>query len=504
MNRTPIAALAIALASPALADGLRVVTWNITNYSSGREAAFATSIYGVFDGRSMSPDAIAVQEVLSQAGVDAFLAILNAAPGSPGDWAAAPFVNGADTDNAFFYRTSRVDFLGMSIVSVGAPAPQPPRDTNRYDFRPAGYDADAATIAIYSSHMKSGSASADTSRRLLEAQRIRDDAESLPAGWSFILGGDFNIPSASQAAYVELVGVQANDAGRFLDPIATAGAWQNNASYRFVHTQDPTGAGGMDDRFDQLLVSASLADGEGLDYRGAFGVPYSTTTWDDPNHSYRAYGNDGTSYNLGLTIAGNTMVGPDIALALVQSTGGQGGHLPVLLDLIVPARAHAPMVVDLGGGPAGAPLVGMLTVSNAGDVALWGAGGIDDLDYQLIASPGVDAPAGLFSLDAGQSEAHVISVTSAAPGPFEGLVLVASDDPVTPDLEVIVTGVFTGGGCNGADLAEPLGHLDFSDVVAFLTAFAGAQGAADLAEPFGVFDFSDVVAFLTAFGVGCP
>ncbi len=60
------------------------------------------------------------------------------------------------------------------------------------------------------------------------------------------------------------------------------------------------------------------------------------------------------------------------------------------------------------------------------------------------------------------------------------------------------------GGCNPADLALPFGTLDFSDVVAFLTAFSGMDPAADLALPTGTFDFSDVVAFLNAFGGGCP
>ncbi len=59
-------------------------------------------------------------------------------------------------------------------------------------------------------------------------------------------------------------------------------------------------------------------------------------------------------------------------------------------------------------------------------------------------------------------------------------------------------------GCNEADLAEPLGALDFSDITAFLTAFSSMEPAADLATPIGVFDFSDVVAFLEAFGAGCP
>ncbi len=55
-----------------------------------------------------------------------------------------------------------------------------------------------------------------------------------------------------------------------------------------------------------------------------------------------------------------------------------------------------------------------------------------------------------------------------------------------------------------ADLAEPAGQLDFSDVAAFLTAFGSMDPAADLAEPFGSLDFSDVSAFLTAFAAGCP
>lgn len=55
-----------------------------------------------------------------------------------------------------------------------------------------------------------------------------------------------------------------------------------------------------------------------------------------------------------------------------------------------------------------------------------------------------------------------------------------------------------------ADLAEPFGQLDFSDVAAFLSAFATSAPQADLAEPFGQWDFSDISAFLATFGAGCP
>ncbi|MEZ6242738.1 MAG: M12 family metallo-peptidase [Phycisphaerales bacterium] len=58
--------------------------------------------------------------------------------------------------------------------------------------------------------------------------------------------------------------------------------------------------------------------------------------------------------------------------------------------------------------------------------------------------------------------------------------------------------------CSPADLAEPFGVLDFSDVSAFLVAFAAQEPEADLAPPNGSYDFSDVLAYLAAFGAGCP
>ncbi|MFI4896293.1 MAG: GC-type dockerin domain-anchored protein [Phycisphaerales bacterium JB059] len=66
---------------------------------------------------------------------------------------------------------------------------------------------------------------------------------------------------------------------------------------------------------------------------------------------------------------------------------------------------------------------------------------------------------------------------------------------------IVLTGPLA---CNAADLAEPFGALDFTDVVAFLTGFGSMDPVADLAPPVGVFDFTDVITFLGAFGAGCP
>ncbi|MGV6815144.1 MAG: S8 family serine peptidase [Phycisphaerales bacterium] len=70
---------------------------------------------------------------------------------------------------------------------------------------------------------------------------------------------------------------------------------------------------------------------------------------------------------------------------------------------------------------------------------------------------------------------------------------------------VIITGDVSESqaGCNGADLAEPFGELNFFDVSAFLSAFNSLDTSADLNND-GNFDFFDISEFLNLFNAGCP
>lgn len=58
--------------------------------------------------------------------------------------------------------------------------------------------------------------------------------------------------------------------------------------------------------------------------------------------------------------------------------------------------------------------------------------------------------------------------------------------------------------CNPADIAEPVGVLDLSDIGAFINAFIAGDPLADIAEPFGILDLSDVNEFVSSFVSGCP
>jgi hypothetical protein len=517
MHRSVLAAvLAAGCLIPAAHAQLRVATWNISNYSGGRTTAIQTVVYGSFEGRSMSPDVIAAQEILSAAANTAFLAALNTAPGSPGDWAAAPFVDGADTDAGLYYRTSKATLIGNRTwtIAVGSSDPNnQPRNTYRYDLRPVGYAADSAAVSLYSVHMKAGNATTDNARRLVEAQRIRDNATGIntngpgsakPIPYQFMVLGDMNMQSSSQTSYQKFIASEANNLGRFFDPILTPGSWNNSVSFRFVHTQDPSGAGGMDDRHDQILIGAGLRDNAGLDYLG-LPLPYSTSTWNDPNHSYRAWGNDGTSFDFNMRTIGNTMVGPVIAQAIIDCAPG-GGHIPVFLDLLVPAKVASDAVLDFGILDLNDPAQLPLHVFNAANTLLWSTNGASALNYTLTATVGFSVATGPFAdAPGGLGNLHDVTLDTSTPGLKLGTLTIASDDPDQPTRLVTLL----------AEVRQPApacppdfngdGVVDFFDYDDFVACFEGSctQGLDADFNRDGVVDFFDYDDFVLAYETGC-
>ncbi len=497
---------AVACGLAAGADGLRVATWNITFYAGDRATEIGTVLYGQWDGRSMDPDLICLQEMTSRNAVSAFVAAINNAPGSPGDWRAAPVLLSGSLNNALVYRTSKLGLDGFELVSAGSGAPNHPRNVVRYDFRPVGYPEDASIISVFPQHFKAGPTASDGARRAVEARVIADHIATLPDGRAVILGADLNIPSGTDEAYRIINGVVPNT-GLLRDPIGRVATWKNNVSYRMIHTQDPTSQAGMDDRYDQVLLSPSLLDGFGMDYDGRAEVPWDLSRFDDPNHSYRAWGNDGTRFNAPLRVAGNEMVGPVIAQA-IRDMADPDGHIPVFLDLDMPPRLGLDRtVVDLGVIPVGEESLGLFEIRNAGDTVVWGDGGIAPLRYAFSASADdVGVPSGAFILEATAGAArHTVSVLpspGSVPGMNEASVLVLSDDPAAPAAEVVVR--YTLEGCSSADTDAPIGELNFFDISTFIGWFNSLDGRADLAAPLGVLNFFDVAAYLDAFAQGCP
>ncbi len=553
--RNILVSLLLASGAPCALGQLRVAQWNITNYSTGRINEFQTAIYGVVPatlpgggpylnaGKSMSPDVIVVQEISSNAALVNFRNILNTAPGSPGDWQQVTFVVSTDSEGSMFYRSSKVQLVqDTTVISVGAndsdglPPHLPPRDTQRWIVRLVGYpDSPATRIALYSSHMKSGSG-ADELRRATEGQRIATNVNGLstetvaglkPAAANAILGGDFNTPSSNDEGYKALVGPNPSvPTGPLFDPIMSPGTWSGNSSstFRMLYTQDPANITSlpnaqMDDRFDFLMLNAALRNGTGLDYIGSLTTPWNLNTFADPNHSYRSWGVDGQSVNAPMRITDNLAVGPTIALALANSAPN-GGHLPVFLDLRVPAKIGlSTLDIDFGSVPINSVQARTFTVSNTGDVALWTASGIASLTYTMptAAAPFSITPSGTLSDAAGGGvNTHTVSLNTSAPGAVVRTITIPNGSVDTPSVVVTLRGTVVGvAACGPSDVAGPGqsvgsdGSLTADDIIVFLNWFFAGNTRADVAGPGQSttpdthFTADDIIVFLNRFFAGC-
>jgi exonuclease III len=280
---------------------ITLVSYNLLNYApdTTRDSHFKTVI------NELNPDILVVQELLSQSDVDNFLNhVLNY---EVNNYSAAAFINGPDTDNGIYFKSSIFNFISNTPIHTTL------RDINEFKvvFIPTN-----DTLIIYSLHLKASQGSDNEQRRLEEVQLLRNVTSNLPWESDFIVCGDFNIYHSNEPAYLELL--DQSNAGYFLDPIDMPGDWHNNINFASIHTQSPRtrqfggGAnGGMDDRFDMILISQAVNDSGGVTY--VYG-------------SYMSFGNDGFHFNDSINAPPNLAVSQEVADALHYASD----HLPVV------------------------------------------------------------------------------------------------------------------------------------------------------------------------------
>lgn len=182
---------------------------------------------------------------------------------------------------------------------------------------------DTAFITCVVAHLKAGNGAEEAQTRNQMAENTMAFLENYGTDENYLLSGDFNVYTSSEAAYQTFTQYP-NSTLRFNDPIDKPGSWNNNSSFASVHTQSThtssgcASSGGMDDRFDFILMSNNLKFGaKHLRY-----VP----------GSYRAVGQDGLHFNKNLTDSPtNTSVPADVLTALYENSD----HLPVTMKVAV-------------------------------------------------------------------------------------------------------------------------------------------------------------------------
>lgn len=312
------------------ADTISVMVYNLLFY--GHYTSFCTPVNNNVDDKDgylktiidhTLPDIFAVNEM----GPNAALAqrILNNVMNTNGrtHYAHATFTNttGSNLVNMLFYNTNRFQLYDEAVVANVL------RDINLYslyyDDPDLALGADTLFIHILVAHLKAGSSASDQQTRMQEVSSMMGYIEQKEIRGNVLFMGDFNMNSSFEQAY-QLLTWHPNEEIRFYDPVGQSGVWWNNPDMAPWHTQstrvgshDCFVTGGMDDRYDQIIVTQSIME-------GTRGLHYVTD-------SYKTIGQDGQRFNQSLITPPNHSEPPDVISALFNMSD----HLPVKLSLAV-------------------------------------------------------------------------------------------------------------------------------------------------------------------------
>lgn len=257
--------------------------------------------------------------------------------------ATVTFNASQDVANAFFYRSDKLGLQSQAVI------PHSLRNIDYYRLYykgPGLATGDTTWIEVVLLHLHSSNATT----RASQTAAVMTYLGNLNRPGNFIIMGDMNLDGSGAAAFQNMV-TSADPDIDMADPINLTGTWSNNNNAKHAWSQstrtngssDCGSGGGMDDRFDIILVNNSIMNNTD-DVRYVPG-------------SYRVFGNPN---------APNPAVGSAAQAALPPMSD----HFPVLLNLeISRAVAVDPALGDfrfsLHGNPVDQQLEARIEVSGA-------------------------------------------------------------------------------------------------------------------------------------------
>ena len=234
-------------------------------------------------------------------------------------YANCPLTNysGGSIANMLYYDSRKLEFHSYFYVTTSV------RDINAYKmyYKSASLAiGDTAFITFIIAHLKAGNDETNRNARKTQVERLTDKLEQMGID-NYVFSGDFNLYNAEEPAYQHLL-FNNNTAYRFLDPIDQYGKWNNNSQFAKVHTQSTHtysengcfATGGLDDRFDFILVSPTLFYGT----QKVLVLP----------ETYHALGQDGLRFNGTLLSPANNTLPQEVLQAMYNFSD----HLPVICN----------------------------------------------------------------------------------------------------------------------------------------------------------------------------
>ena len=228
--------------------------------------------------------------------------------------------NSSSLINCIFYNSTKLTLTGHHTAQTYT------RDVDVYDFTFKNDDSGKIQLTCVIAHLKAGTGSDNESKRKMMAENTMRYLEANYRERNVLIMGDFNLYTSSEPAYQALTNQSTYPNSFFIDPLYPygVGAWNSNYNYKDYHTQSTHkdndsnchSSGGMDDRFDFILMSENIYGGrDGIRYIGG---------------SYNTLGNDGNHYNKSINYPVNQAVSQAVADALYNNSD----HIPVTMELV--------------------------------------------------------------------------------------------------------------------------------------------------------------------------
>lgn len=234
-------------------------------------------------------------------------------------------ISNSNIMNMMYYNSAKLAFYSQRILQSIV------RDINMYSFyykSPDLANGDTAFLHCIGAHLKAGSSASDIQTRRNQVNNVIAWLQNNSQPGNYLIMGDFNVSSSEELAMQALL-FGTDLRFRFYDPVNQLGNWSSNPAFAAWHTQstqtsgDCHSGGGLDDRFDFILVSADIMDGNKK-------IKYV-------ENSYRTMGQDGQHYNKALLDSPFNASAP---FPVIEALYHNSDHLPVLLSLAVSQTAN--------------------------------------------------------------------------------------------------------------------------------------------------------------------
>lgn len=314
-------------------DSLTVMFYNLYRFPENAPANRAFLLKEIV--HEVKPDLLLACEIINREGSDDILR--NSFQGLADSFAAPEFVYcPTATDDPLqqmaYYNTRKLTLLYQEELRTAI------RDINHYTFMLNNRSAIADTIFVdaFVTHLKAGNSAADARLRAAMADTFVQALDDIPAGHHVLLAGDFNFYDDQEPAYLVLT--DTTNPVVMVDPANRPGDWHDNPDFKDMHTQATRkvlggfgiggASGGMDDRFDFILMSEDLQTNNRLYYLPG---------------SYRVIGNNGNCFDR--AIDNDSCVG-NYSLAFRHILFQMSDHAPVAMTLATP-EAFPTSVADM-------------------------------------------------------------------------------------------------------------------------------------------------------------